>query len=72
MFHYTDDAGFKVIRAHPVWVFKTAQPPGDHPRAAYFTTLKPNAVNLAKRLRIPKAKIAFVFYFSGVSDLRAC
>jgi len=70
LFHYTDDDGFKAIRAHPTWVFKAAQPPGDHPRGAYFTTLRPDAANLAKRLRIPKAKIAFVFYFSNGSDLK--
>lgn len=70
MFHYTDDDGFKAIRAHPLWVFRATQPPGDHPRGAYFTTLRPDAANLSKRLRIPKAKITFVFYFSDGSDLK--
>jgi hypothetical protein len=70
LFHYTDGDGFNAIRAQPIWVFKAAQPAGDHPRGAYFTTVGPDAPNLAKRLRIPKAKIAFVFYFSDGSDLK--
>jgi len=70
LFHYTDGDGFKAIRAQPIWVFKAAQPPGDHPRGTYFTTVRPDAPNLSKRLRIPKAKMAFVFYFSDGSDLK--
>jgi hypothetical protein len=70
LFHYTDGDGFDAIRASPIWVFKAAQAPGNHPRGAYFTTLGPGTTNLTKRLRIPKAKIAFVFCFSNGSDLR--
>jgi hypothetical protein len=69
LFHYTDGDGFNGIRAQPIWVFKAAQPAGDHPRGAYFTTLGPDTGNLAKRLRVPKAKIAFVFCFVDGSDL---
>src|SRR5207253_4812627 len=60
----------KAIRAHPVWVFKATQPHGEHPRGAYFTALPPDTVNLAKRLRIPKTKIAFVFCFRDAPDLK--
>ncbi len=70
MFHYTDGDSFNVIRAQPIWVFKAVQPPGDHPRGAYFTTLSPNTANLAKRLRVPKEKIGYVFYFTNGSDLK--
>jgi hypothetical protein len=70
LFHYTDADGFKPIRAQAIWVFKADQPPGDHPRGAYFTTLRPDTAKLAQRLRIPRAKIAFVFYFSNGSDLK--
>jgi hypothetical protein len=70
LFHYTDGDGFDAIRSQPIWVFKAAQPPGDHPRGAYFTTLKPDVPNLAKRLRVPKDKIGFVFCFTDASDLK--
>jgi hypothetical protein len=70
MFHYTDRAGHKAISAHPVWTFKAAKPPGDRPIGAYFTTLDPNSPTLAKRLRIPKRKLEYVFSFSGVAGLK--
>ena len=70
MFHYTDGDGFDAVRSQPIWVFKAAQPPGDHPRGVYFTTLRPDSVNLAKRLRVPKVKTEFVFCFSDGSDLK--
>ena len=71
MFHYTNGDGFDAIRSQSIWVFKAAQPPGDHPRGAYFTTLRPDSVNLAKRLRVPKVKTEFVYCFSNGSDLKA-
>jgi hypothetical protein len=70
LFHYTDSDGFNAIKAQPVWVFKATQPPGKHPRGAYFTRLGPGAANLAKRLRLPKLKIAFIFCFSDGQDLK--
>jgi len=42
---------------------------GDHPFGAYFTTLPPNTTNLAKKLRIPRRKIEFVFCFQGADGL---
>ena len=33
--------------SQPDWLFIAHQPPGDHPRGAYFTTLEPSAPNLA-------------------------
>jgi len=68
-FHYTDDEGYKAIGSLPVWVFRASKPPGDHPKGAYFTTLAPGARKLALRLRIPRAKLAFVFCFRDNEDL---
>lgn len=68
-FHYTDNDGHNAIGSQPVWVFKAAKPPGDHPFGAYFTTLPPDAAKLALRLRIPRTKLEFVFCFSDRSDL---
>jgi hypothetical protein len=67
--HYTDDSGFKAIHSRPTWLFRAAQPPGDHRFGAYFTTLPPGTPKLATRLRIPKRKIAFVFCFVDAGDL---
>lgn len=69
VFHYTDDGGYKAISSQRTWVFRASQPPGDHPFGAYFTTLGPDSINLAKRLRIPKDKLSFVFLFSDDLDL---
>jgi len=70
MFHYTDDAGFKAIRSQSDWTFKAAQPPGDRPFGAYFTTLRPDAPRFSARTRIPLAKQAFVFEFDGQEGLQ--
>jgi hypothetical protein len=69
MHHYTDLAGYNAIRASPVWRFIASQPPGNHPFGAYFTTLPPDTPNLAKKLRIPASKLAYVFIFDDVGDL---
>lgn len=71
MNHFTDDGGFKAIGSQPVWAFKATRPPGDHPVGAYFTTLGPEAPNLAARLRISRAKVAYVFQFVDHGDLKA-
>jgi hypothetical protein len=52
------------------WNFKAAQPPGDHPFGAYFTTLTETTPLLARRLRIPKEKVEYVFSFADVGDLK--
>jgi hypothetical protein len=71
LFHYTNDKGYKAIGSQITWLFKAFKPPGDHPKAAYFTTLAPGTPCLAKRLFIrgPVDKIAFVFCFDGGEDL---
>jgi hypothetical protein len=69
MNHFTDKAGFDSIASQPEWHFKASQPPGDHPYGAYFTTLPPQTLNLAVRLRIPRSKLEFMFEFSDVGDL---
>lgn len=71
MNHFTDDGGFKAICSQPDWRFRASQPPGDHPRGAYFTTLAPETPNLAARLRISRAKVAYVFQFVDGGDLKA-
>src|SRR5262249_53076097 len=69
LFHYTDKAGYDAIRSQPVWRFIAGQPPGIHPSGAYFTTLGRNTKNLAQRLGIPRAKLAYFFEFTDVGDL---
>jgi len=71
LFHYTDDRGYKAIGSQITWLFKVSKPPGDHPRAVYFTTLPPGTRNLGKRLFVRGCaeKTEFVFGFSGGEDL---
>lgn len=69
MFHYTDKEGYNAIRSQVVWCFKASQPPGNHPFGAYFTDLPPSTPNLAKRLGIPRIKLADYFEFIDVGDL---
>jgi hypothetical protein len=70
MLHYTDDSGYKAISSQPVWRFRVSKPPGDHPAAAYFTTLGPGTRNLAIRLRVPRSKLEYVFAFNSQEGLR--
>jgi hypothetical protein len=70
MFHYTNVAGFNGIRSSPIWRFLASQPPGEHPRGAYFTTLDRDTPRLAARLRIPKAKLEYFFEFTEIGDLK--
>jgi hypothetical protein len=69
MNHFTDKAGYDGIRAQVVWRFLAHQPPGIHPFGAYFTSLSRGTANLAKRLRIPKEKVEYVFEFMDGGDL---
>lgn len=69
MHHYTDRAGYNSIAATVDWCFKASPPPGDHPHGAYFTPLGPGTKNLALRLRIPRAKLGYVFVFRDAGDL---
>lgn len=69
MLHFTDLDGWNAIRSQIDWLFQAKQPPGEHPFGAYFTTLPPNTVNLAKKLRIPRRKIEYVFCFSRIDGL---
>ena len=69
LFHYTDQPAYNAIRSQVVWHFVAAQPPGQHPCGAYFTTLGRNTKNLAQRLRIPKSKTAFFFEVADLGDL---
>ena len=70
--HFTNLQGYHGIRAAPTWRFRASQPPDPrhHPFGAYFTTLAPDTLKLAKRLGIPKSKIEYLFSFADLGDLR--
>ena len=74
VFHFTDKAGWNAIRSQVVWRFLASQPPAkDRPVGAYFTTIEPTPQNLRtlhKRIRVPKAKQEFVFWFVGTAGLQ--
>lgn len=67
VFHYTDKNGWNAIRAWSVWRFKASQPRDpERPRGAYFTNIEPTEANLRtlyKRIRVPKVKQEYVFWF---------
>jgi hypothetical protein len=69
MHHYTDRSGYNAIRAAQRWHFKARKPPGRHPVGAYFTNLERGTPKLAKRLRIPRTKVTYVFIFVDIGDL---
>ena len=72
-FHYTDKVGWDGIRSQPVWRFKASQPKDpDRPVGAYFTDIEPSEKNLRtlhKKLRVPKLKQEYVFWFYGTDGL---
>jgi hypothetical protein len=72
LFHYTNRAGYNAIRSQPTWLFKAFEPPGGHPKGAYFTTLPPGTVNLGKRIFVRgcRDKLEFAFHFSGSDGLQ--
>jgi hypothetical protein len=73
MFHYTDKDGWNAIRSQIDWQFKVSQPKDpDRPVGAYFTDLEPSAVNLRvlfKKIRVPREKQKYVFWFDGEGEL---
>jgi hypothetical protein len=73
VFHYTDTSGWNAIRAHPSWRFKAGQPKDpDRPLGAYFTDIEPTETNLRtlhKRIRVPRFKQEYVFWFVGSDGL---
>jgi hypothetical protein len=69
MNHFTNQDGYNAIVAVSPWLFRAAQPPGRRPFGAYFTVLPPGTSRLAKKLRIPRDKIAYVFTFVDRGDL---
>src|SRR5438874_4482380 len=71
LYHYTNVAGYNGIRAQPTWRFLARKPPGDRPVGAYFTCLSPDTPKLAKRLGIPRSKVAYKFVFADVNDLQS-
>lgn len=73
VFHYTDKDGWNAIRSQPVWKFKASRPPDPaRPLGVYFTDIPPTPSNLRtlhKRLRVPKVKQKFVFWFVDTHGL---
>lgn len=69
VFHYTDADGYKGISSSSEWLFRAAQPPGDHPFGSYFTNLPQDTPALANKLRIPREKLHYVLAFVDHGDL---
>ena len=73
MFHYTDKPGWNAIRSQVTWRFNASQPKDpDRPVGAYFTDIEPSKENLRvlhKKIRVPKAKQEYVFWFDGLDGL---
>jgi hypothetical protein len=70
LFHYTPSAGYKSIASAPIWLFRAGRPQGDHPFGAYFTDYDESTPNLALKLRVPRAKLAYFFEFVDLGDMR--
>ena len=72
-FHYTDKPGWDGIRSQREWLFKAMKPKDpNRPAGAYFTDIEPTAENLRtlyKRIRLPKVKQEYVFWFAGREGL---
>jgi hypothetical protein len=73
VFHYTDRDGWNGIRAQKVWLFMATQPKDpDRPVGAYFTDIPPTEENLRtlhKRIRVPRVKQQYLFWFEGAQGL---
>ena len=73
VFHYTDQEGWNAVRSQKAWRFKATQPKDpSRPFGVYFTDIEPTASNLRtlfKRIRVPKAKQQYVFWFVGTEGL---
>lgn len=73
VYHYTDKDGWNAIRAQTTWSFKASRPETpDRPLGACFTDIELSAETLRtlhKRLRIPKVKREYVFWFVGTDGL---
>lgn len=74
IFHYTDKDAWNSIRSQSTWSFKASQPKDpSRPLGAYFTDIEPSLANLRtlyKRIRVPKAKQEYIFWFIGTGGLR--
>ncbi len=72
-FHYTDKDGWNAIRSQAVWRFAASKPRDPaRPVGAYFTDVEPTPMTLRtlyKKIRVPKVKQAYVFWFVGSDGL---
>src|SRR5579859_4979576 len=73
LFHYTDKDGWNGIRSQDIWRFEAKKPKDpDRPIGAYFTDIAPTEENLRtlhKKIRVPKVKQAFIFWFLETTGL---
>ena len=73
MFHYTDKDGWNAIRSPVDWRFEVRNPKDpSRPEGTYFTDIEPSEVNLRvlyKRIRVPREKQEYVFWFDGDEGL---
>jgi hypothetical protein len=74
VFHYTDKDGWNGIRAQKAWCFEAKKPKDPaRPFGAYFTDIPPTAENLRtlhKKIRVPKVKQEFCFWFLETTGLK--
>ncbi len=72
-FHHSDRTGWNAVRAQKAWCFKANQPKhSSRPVGAYFTDIEPTEANLRtlyKRIRVPKVKQHYVFWFLDIVGL---
>jgi hypothetical protein len=73
MFHYTDKDAWNAVRSQTTWRFRASQPRDrDRPCGAYFTDIEPSETSLRTlytRIRVPKVKQDYVFWFTGTDGL---
>jgi len=71
MNHFTDRDGYNAIGSQVVWVFLARQPHAAHnPVGAYFTSYSHTEPNLAKKIFVPRTKLAYLFEFTPPSELK--
>lgn len=71
MNHFTNRDGFNGIDSQPDWPFRACQPLApQNPAGAYFTTYPPDEPRLSVKIFVPKEKLAYLFAFTDLGDLK--